>query len=109
MLPPYSPVWTRFSRVPARIVAEVTFNTPRQRYEFVDRKGTDIDLSYVIYHNNDNKCCFFTGTSELKSASPSTFPFPLIINLGYVKTDVYIFQSQIWKILKKRAFHLEVK
>ena len=54
--PSYSPVLPLFPRVPTRIVGQMTFNTQTQRYEFVDSAGTKIDLSYVIYHGNHNKC-----------------------------------------------------
>ena len=54
-------------------MGQVTFNTQKQLYEFVDSPGTEIDLSYVIYHENHNKSYFFTTTSELKSEPISTF------------------------------------
>ena len=53
--PPYSPVLPCYPRVPTRILGQVTFNTYRQWYEFVDSPGTEIDLSYV----NHNKCYFY--------------------------------------------------
>ena len=45
-----------------------TLNTLRQGYEFVDSPGT------VISHWNYNKCHIFSMTSELKSATLSSFP-----------------------------------
>ena len=62
-----------FPRVPTRVVGQVTFNT--LRYEFVNSPDNAIDLTYVIYHENHNKCCSFTGTGELKSEPLSIFPF----------------------------------
>ena len=36
-----------FSKVPTRFVCEVTFNTERQSYEFMDRPGTELDMSVI--------------------------------------------------------------
>ena len=47
--PQYLLVLPHFSRVPTRTVGELTFNTQRQRHEFVDRQGTEIDIYYVYY------------------------------------------------------------
>ena len=55
----YLPVSPHFPGIPTRIVGEVTFNTKRQRYELVDRQGTEINQSYVRYHENQIKCYFF--------------------------------------------------
>ena len=63
---PCSPVLPHFPRLPTRIVEQVTFNTQRQRYEFVDSLDNAIDLSFVLYHANHNKCYFCTDTGELK-------------------------------------------
>ena len=43
--PSYSPVLPHYPRVPSRFVGEITFNMQRQRYEFVDKPGMEIDLS----------------------------------------------------------------
>ena len=56
------PVLPHFPRVPTGIVEQVTFNMQRQWYGFVDSPGTDIDLSYVIFHENHIKCYLFTVT-----------------------------------------------
>ena len=47
--PSYSPVLPHFPKVPARLMVEVTFNSPREWYEFIDRPRTEMDLSFVIY------------------------------------------------------------
>ena len=71
----YSPLLSNFWRVPTTIIGEVTFNTQRQRYEFIDRHGAEIDLSYVICYENHNKCYDFTDINTLKSAPLCTFLF----------------------------------
>ena len=86
--PSYSPVLPHFPRIPTRIVEQVT---QRQRYEFFDSPNNTIDLSYVIYHENHNKCYFFTDTGELKSAPLSTFSFST--KFVVCKVGIYIFQS----------------
>ena len=58
-------------------MGQVIFNTGRQIYEFVDSPGAEIDLSYLIYHENNNKCYFFADTSELMSAPLSYLPFTM--------------------------------
>ena len=73
-LPECSPILPHFPRLPTRVVGQVTFNTLRQRYEFVDSPGTANDLTQILYHENHNKCYFFTDISELKSTTLSTFP-----------------------------------
>ena len=70
----YSLILLHFQKVPTRIVRQVTFNTQRQRYEFVDSPGTAIYLTYVICHENHHKCHLITNTNELKPAPLSTFP-----------------------------------
>ena len=72
--PSVSPVLPHFPRVPTRIVGHVTFNMQRQCNEFVDSSGTEL-IYHLLYIMKTNKCCFFIDTSELKSASLSTFPF----------------------------------
>ena len=49
-------------------MGQVTFDTQKQWYEFVDSLGTEIDLLYVIYLENHNKCYLFTDTCKSKSA-----------------------------------------
>ena len=56
--PSYSPALPHFLRVPTRIVGEVPFNSQRQNYEFVDRHGAEINVSYVTYCEHHNKCYF---------------------------------------------------
>ena len=43
-IPSYSPVLPHYQRVSTRIVGQVTIDTHRQRYEFVDSPGDVIDL-----------------------------------------------------------------
>ena len=42
--PSYSPVLPHFLGVTARFVGKVTFNTPKQMYEFIDKSGAEMDL-----------------------------------------------------------------
>ena len=63
---PYSPVLPHFPRVPTRILGQVNLITQRQIYEFVNSPDNDIDLSYLIYHENPNKCHFFNDTGVLE-------------------------------------------
>ena len=70
----YSPVLPHFLGLPTRIIWQATFCTQKQWYELKDSLGTEIELLYVIYHQNYNKYYFFTDSSELKAA-----PFPLFL------------------------------
>ena len=80
--PSYSPVLQCFLRIPTTIMRQVTFNTERQRYEFVDSPGDVIGLYYVIYHENHNKY-FFKLTLVNWGQHPSLLFF-LVQNLLYV-------------------------
>ena len=71
--PSYSPILPHFPRVLTRIVGQVIFNTNRQWYEFVDSPGTAVNLTNAIYHENYNKCYFFTNISEFRSGAISNF------------------------------------
>ena len=64
-----------FPTVPYGFVGEVTINTQRQGYEFVDKSCAELDLSFVIYDDNHNKYYYFTDTAELRLVPLSTFPF----------------------------------
>ena len=88
--PSYSPVLPHSLRVLARFIGEVTFGTQRQRYEFIDRSSTEMDISYVIYHENQNAIILPT---QVSSNQHFFLPFPLVQNLFNVRTDTYIFQS----------------
>ena len=70
-------------------MGQVTFSTQNQQYGFVDKPSTEIDLSYVIYHENHDQCYYITYFSELKSAPFLTFPF-----------------STIFVICKERSLHI---
>ena len=56
-------------------MGQVTFNTQRQRYEFVDSPDNANDLSPVICNENDNKCYLFTDTGETDVSTPFYFLF----------------------------------
>ena len=73
--PAYSSVLTNFVRVPTMIMGQVIFNMQKQWCEFVDSACTEIDFSYIIYHEKHNKCYFFTDSSELKLALLYKFMF----------------------------------
>ena len=53
----------------------MTFNTQRQQYEFVDRPHAEANATFLIYHENHNKCYYLANASELRSGSLTTFLF----------------------------------
>ena len=61
--------------VPSRHMDKLAFITQRQRYEFIDKPGAEMDLPFVLYHEKNDKCYYFIDISELKSAPLSTVPF----------------------------------
>ena len=63
---PDSPVLSYFLRVPSKFVSEVTFINQRQRFEFVDKSGVEIDMPFVIYCEHYNEYYYFKDTSKLQ-------------------------------------------
>ena len=66
-LPSYSPVLPHFLIVSTVLVSAVTFNTQRKRCEFMDGPGTEMVLSFLTNHENNNKCHCFMDMSECKT------------------------------------------
>ena len=64
----HSPVLPHFLRVPSRFVGEVTFIDQRQRFEFVDKLGVEMDMPFVIYCEHYNDYFYFKDTSKLQPA-----------------------------------------
>ena len=62
----HSPVLPQFLRVPSRFVGGVTFINKRQRFEFVNKSGVQMDMTFVIYCEHYNECCYFKDTSKLQ-------------------------------------------
>ena len=47
---------------------EVTFINQRQRFEFVDTPGAEMDMPFVIHCEHYNEFYYFTDTSKLQPA-----------------------------------------
>ena len=54
-------------QAPPRFTGEVTSNTQKQQYEFVNQSGSYVDASFVICHETYNECSYLTDTSHLMS------------------------------------------
>ena len=64
----HSPALSHFLRVPSRFVDEVTFINQRQRFEFVDKSGAEIDMPFVKYCEHYNEHYYFKDTSKFQPA-----------------------------------------
>ena len=100
--PFFSSVLSTSPRVPQRLGGEVTFNAQRQRYEFTDWSGFELDLSFVIYHEHLNKCHYVMDTSKLRSAPLSTFPNAKFALCGDRRLQILSFKIQL---LRKKISH----